>query len=244
MKKMKERYLFDDFDDYRRPLKPYSNVSLGLHKDNKGKRMMYDNAFLSSGMTYSGQYNMPNVVPYFGEKPNCIIPYNTAHRERFYDHCIHFFIDDWYFECIWRRLNQFAKVLRSYKWVAAPDFSMYMDNSMKAINIYNVYRNRFVTSYFQQQGVNIIPSISCGNPESIDYCLDGMPKGGIFWIGNVGMAKDEEHRKYWRHFVSVVEERLHPKELLIYGSPIKLPELHTPVSYYKEYINTILSYDK
>lgn len=199
----KEKYLFDDFDDYIEPSKIRSEFPLELPKSNKGKRMMSDNAFLANNMTYSGLYNIPNVKSYTGEKPSRLIPYNIAHRERYHNCCIHFFIDDWNFECLWKGLYKFADILRPYKWVAAPDFSMYMDSAMTATNIKNVYENRFVTSYLQQEGVNMIPSISCGGPIHL-----------------------------------AIEERLHPTELLIYGSRIELPGLHTPVTYYKEYTNT------
>lgn len=162
----KEKYLFDDFDDYIEPSKIRSEFPLELPKSNKGKRMMSDNAFLANNMTYSGLYNIPNVKSYTGEKPSRLIPYNIAHRERYHNCCIHFFIDDWNFECLWKGLYKFADILRPYKWVAAPDFSMYMDSAMTATNIKNVYENRFVTSYLQQEGVNMIPSISCGGPDS------------------------------------------------------------------------------
>lgn len=61
-----------------------------------------------------------------------------AHRNRM----IHFFLYDYNFEKIWKDPEPFVELLRPYRGVLTPDFSMYTEMP-PAIQLYNTFRNRW-----------------------------------------------------------------------------------------------------
>ena len=52
---------------------------------------------------------------------------------------VHFFIDDYQFDALWRNVDRYVDKLRQFQYVLTPDFSTYTDFP-KAIQIYNHYR--------------------------------------------------------------------------------------------------------
>lgn len=66
-----------------------------------------------------------------------------------------------------------------------PDFSMYSDLPL-AIQIYNTFRRRWCGAFWQEQGLNVIPSVCWGTSESYDFCFEGIEKGSIVAVLSFG----------------------------------------------------------
>lgn len=72
---------------------------------------------------------------------------------------VHFFMDDYQFMRLWRYPEKYLLTLQKFKYVMAPDFSTYTDFPV-ALQIYNHYRKHWLAAYWQEHGINVIPTIS------------------------------------------------------------------------------------
>ena len=86
-----------------------------------------------------GEYHIPTLYPYNYE-PTESIGFNFAKSAKDKNNKgVHFFVDDYQFERLWREPNAYIKLLSEFHSLMAPDFSLYQ-NYPKAIQIYNHYR--------------------------------------------------------------------------------------------------------
>ena len=104
--------------------------------------------------------------------------------------------------------------------VMSPDFSTYTDFP-KAIQIYNHYRKHWVGAYLQENGVNVIPTISWSTPDSFEWCFDGEPEGGVVAVSSVGAASSRGKKVLFMEGYNEMIARLCPEVILFIG---KIPE--------------------
>lgn len=132
---------------------------------------------------------------------------------------VHFFIDDYQFERIWNNPDKYVEKLKKYKYVCTPDFSPYGDMPL-ATQIFNHYRKHWVGKYLQDKGVNIIPTIRCSTDErSLDWYLDGEPKGGVVIISSMWTNKPEEKEIFLKEY-NKMYETLQPSKVFLYGKMV------------------------
>lgn len=163
-----------------------------------------------------GSYDMPCV---HGEDyiPESLTPFNYVLSKRVKSESgIHFFIDDYQFERVWRNPTRYIEVLRNYDCVLTPDFSLYTDMP-KAMMIWNTYRSRLIGQMMQDNGLLVIPTVSWADTDSFDFCFDGLPTGATLAVSTIGTNIGEESKLLFRLGMAEMIERLHPKNLLIYG---------------------------
>lgn len=165
-----------------------------------------------------GEYNIPAIQPVF-ELPeiNTWLEFEKAkrRREKSKDIGVHFFEYDFKFECVWNFPDRYAEVMKQYGAVITPDFSYYIDFP-KALRIYNKYRMHWISAYWQEKGVNIIPLIRYGLEEDWDWCFDGYPIGSIVAVSAVGCGKSQEAIDKGMRGYEEMLKRLQPKEILVY----------------------------
>jgi hypothetical protein len=129
---------------------------------------------------------------------------------------VHFFVDDYQFERIWRMPTQYTSLLSDFHTVLTPDFSLYTDYP-KAIQIYNHYRKHWLGAYWQFLGLRVIPTIAWSDPDSYNWCFDGTPKGATVAVSSVGTQRNKVAKSLfiagWREMV----ERLEPETVIFYG---------------------------
>ena len=100
---------------------------------------------------------------------------------------VHFFCNDFEFERVYRYPFRYLKVFKKYYGVIGPDFSSFIDNrKFKALNIFNVFKNRLIDYFLQQNGVRVIPSVVFGSADDFPYCCDGIPKNSTIAISSLG----------------------------------------------------------
>lgn len=165
-----------------------------------------------------GEYNIPAIQPVY-ELPNIDqwLEFEKAKklRNKPKKTGVHFFEYDFKFECVWNFPDRYADVLSAYDAIITPDFSYYIDFP-KALRIYNKYRMHWITAYWQEKGLNMIPLIRLGLEEDWDWCFDGYPIGSIVAISTVGCGKDKESRENGDRAYEELLKRLEPKEVLVY----------------------------
>ena len=131
----------------------------------------------------------------------------------------HFFIDDYQFERLWQRPDAYLDVLKPYKCVLTPDFSLYMDMP-DAMQQWNRYRSAALGNYWQRNGITVVPTLSWAQPSSYGFCFKGLPRHSTVATSTVGVARDEAARAVWRDGMREAMKRLEPRRVLLYGKDI------------------------
>lgn len=91
---------------------------------------------------------------------------------------IHCFIDDYQFERLWNRPNEYIEIIRPYQCMLSPDFSLYTDMTMPT-KIWNVYRSRLIGAYYQAQGIEIIPTVQWAEADTFEFCFKGIEQAAL-----------------------------------------------------------------
>ena len=130
---------------------------------------------------------------------------------------VHFFLDDYQFERVWRRMPKYAEILSRFDAVMAPDFSLYTDFP-KALQIYNHYRKHFIGAYLQSMGIKVYPTVGWSDKGSYEWCFDGDPFGGTVCVSSVGTQRDAESKRLFALGYNAMCERLNPETIIFYGN--------------------------
>lgn len=171
-------------------------------------------------------YGFPELFPV--KKPiNCDrwIDFETARSKRDTSFSgLHFFIDDYKFQCLWNSPKRYIDFLARRKCVVMPDFSMYV-NFPPALQIYNKYRNHWLAAYYSINGVRIIPCVLCSGSDSFPWLFDGLPEKSVIAISDIGIARGG-HRLLFEDTYYAMRERLHPIQILYFtrSSNIEPPD--------------------
>ena len=89
--------------------------------------------------------------------PEKLIPFNIALQpDTDTNGYVHFFIDDYQFDRVWRSPERYLLILSRYKGIIAPDFSLFIDMPL-AVQKWNVYRNRVIAAYYAKAGIDVTP---------------------------------------------------------------------------------------
>lgn len=129
----------------------------------------------------------------------------------------HFFLDDFKFERVWNTPKKYIETLKRYKTgVLSPDFSLYTDYPI-AVQLWNVYRSRWLGRYWQEQGIQVIPTVGWSTPESYDFCFDGIEHGSAVALSTLGVLRNKEAQKLFISGFNEMKQRIEPTEIILYG---------------------------
>lgn len=173
-----------------------------------------------------GEYGMPVIEAVHGTEADRWIPFNYAlgHWKpgggKKIRSGLHFYLDDYQFTRVWNYPDVYLNLLARFDAVAAPDFSTYLDFP-QAIRIYNVFRNRWLAAWWQQNGIRVVPNVEWGTKEDFGWILDGQPRKSDIIVSSVGCLGNRESRKLWVEGFEEVLKRLEPEKVFLYG---RLPE--------------------
>jgi len=158
----------------------------------------------------STQYQSCNFIG-FNYAKGCTDPENKG---------IHFFLDDYQFNRVWNDPDRYIDMLRKFKSVLSPDFSLYTDFP-KALQIYNHYRKHWLAAYWQEKGINVIPTVCWSTEESFEWCFDGEPAHGCVAVSAIGTQMRKADKEAFMNGYNEMLKRLEPEKILFYG---KVPE--------------------
>ncbi len=171
----------------------------------------------------AGKYDIPEILPVY-ELPEVKewVGFNYVLTDKNPEgKGVHFFVDDYQFERVWNNPDAYVEKLKQYTAVLAPDFSPYGDMPL-ATQIFNHYRKHWVAAYLQSKGVMMIPTIRASTDErSLEFYLEGEPKGGIVAISAMWATKSKELWEYFKREYNLMYETLKPVKVLVYGREIK-----------------------
>lgn len=137
------------------------------------------------------------------------IGFNECLSSKNTDKNVHFFLHDYQFERCWRDAERYIPVLKKFKTVLSPDFSLYLDMP-PILQKFNHYRKQFLGALWQKNGVNVIPTICWGDEDSYDFCFKGYKKGGIVAVSTLGSKR---HKDYFYSGYHEMIKRLAPKKI-------------------------------
>lgn len=134
----------------------------------------------------------------------------------------HFFTDDYRFETVWNRPKQGLTKIKRLGCSLSPDFSLWTDMPAAA-QLWNVYRNRWCAAYWQNNGVDVIPTVSWADIRSWAFCFNGLPHNSTVAVSTVGIVRNSEARTGFLEGFRQMMYRLTPTTVLVYGT--LLPEI-------------------
>ena len=88
---------------------------------------------------------------------------------------IHFYISDYKFNCLWDYPNRYY------------DFPV-------ALQIFNKYRNHWLSAYYSVHGISMIPNITVSTPNCYEWSFCGYPKKSVVAFSDIGSMSDPELR--------------------------------------------------
>ena len=173
------------------------------------------NAFLVASATYAGEYEIP-CISVTEQIPNRLISFTKALATTDFEQWIHFYEDDYLFECVWDSPKDYLDLFKKFNGVILPDFSLYRDMPFN-MQISNIYRSRAIGNWLQKNNVNIIPNIRYGDERTYKICCDGVEQGGTIAIGSHGNMKCSTDRKFFLEGLAVIVEIIQPSVIVVYG---------------------------
>lgn len=163
--------------------------------------------------------------------PDDLIGFNYAKSSENKNCGIHFYIDDYQFERLWNKPEEYTEILYDYDCILSPDFSLYMDMPMP-MKIWNIYRSRFIGNYYQSKGIKVIPTLSWAEPETFQFCFEGIPEGSIVSVSTIGVKEDKDALKIWNDGMKAAMEKIKPSTILVYGGKLDFDYGNIDVRYY------------
>ena len=209
------------------PLEELDSISITADNDPKCNRDNHryrkehcNNLNLCLSLTGSGYFQMPVLDPFIGTEPNRLIPFPAAISGTDFNVGVHFYIDDYLFERIWASPERYVEKLSRFQCVIGPDFSQYANMSYP-MRMWNCYRNRVLTSYFQKNGVNVIPNVTWSLPDSYEYSFSGIPQKSVIAINCTSILHSNLSKFLWYKGYYEALHRIQPVRIIRYGSIMK-----------------------
>lgn len=87
-----------------------------------------------------------------------------------------------------------------------------------AVQIHQIFKNRWCGAFFQSRGLKVIPSLVWGEADTFWFCFDGVDEGSVVAVSTVGMRTEKQL------FMAGYKEmlrRIKPKAVICYGEPFE-----------------------
>lgn len=128
---------------------------------------------------------------------------------------VHFFVDDYRFEGIYKNPERSLKRYSQYAFLLSPDFSTYADMPLWR-QFESVAKNRWVGAYWQSKGLVVVPTVSWGNSPTFEFCFNGVEKNSTVAVGMIGCKRS---RLAFMHGYNEMMKRLQPEMVIVFGTP-------------------------
>lgn len=235
-------YLFSRKDMYIAEHMPTgtNTVTAAIPKRLK-RKMIYDNMHLMRDMEFTSTNHFPQMMGYNGTTDLTYVPYNLRNKFDGTNQAVHFFLHDYMFrDAVWCNLERTTYSLSKFSVLLTPDLSLWKDLPTDYYNRQNIFRTRFIGAYWQKCGYSVIATASWGDLASFGYCFEGLPPESIIAVSGMGSRKSASAFNLWCYGLRRLEEAKRPSLILVYGQPVDIPDLQTPVQFIPDFISTRL----
>ena len=182
----------------------------------------------------AGFYEMP-IIRKSTFIPSDLIGFNYALNSKNKRAGIHCFVDDYQFERLWNNPDAYIETIAGYECFLSPDFSLYLDMPM-AMKVWNIYRSRMIGQYYQDHGIEVIPTVSWAEPETFSFCFDGIEIGATVAVSTIGVKRNEYAQKLWQQGMDAMIKTIKPSNILLYGGVVEYDYKGIPIVEYKNHV--------
>ncbi len=175
-------------------------------------------SYLVENADYEGYFELPKIQT-SNLLPEKIIPFSKAMSKKWsdFDCWVMFYEHDGKFERLWKNPKQYLNKLKKFRGVISPDFSLYR-NMPLVMQLWNTYRGRALATWFQKNGIEIIPNIRWNDERAYLFCFDGIEKEKTIAVGTHGCIKRKSDRAYFKKGLYELVNKLSPKNIIVYGA--------------------------
>lgn len=173
-------------------------------------------AFLVEKANYEGTEEIP-CIKTSNLIPQKVITFSKALTSTDYDQWVVFYEQDERFIRLWNKPHKYLNILKKFKGVITPDFSLYR-NMPLVMQKWATYQGKALGVWLQNEGIEIIPNVRFADERSYDFCFDGVEKNSTVAIGTHGCIKKLTDRAYFEKGLSEMVEQLQPKTIIVYGA--------------------------
>ena len=149
--------------------------------------------------------------------PARVIPFSKALQSTDFDQWVVFYEHDSQFVRLWNNPRKYINILRKYKGVVTPDFSLYR-NMPLVMQKWSTYQRKAIGVWLQNKGVEVIPNVRFADERSYSFCFDGVEKRSTVAIGTHGCIKKLTDRAYFEKGLAEMVKRLQPQTIIVYGA--------------------------
>lgn len=192
------------------------------------KIMNIEKGFFPSSNSYGipdvkkDEFNVTELIPYRADSNRN----GTAH----------FFLDDYRFERCWKSPDSQIEELQKYQGVLSPDFSLYT-NYPEAMQIWQVYRNRWCAAYWQNLGIKVIPTVGWSDSNSFKYAFLGIENNSTVAVSTVGILNNEISKMLFEDGFTEMIRQINPKKILIYGNKLEIFDKYKNIKLFEPFHN-------
>lgn len=212
----------------------YLSVFQGLTSSRR-RKLKQNNMHLTEGMEFSYPNEFPILRPYCSSVDYAFHAYGSHAKLDGQGQAIHFFDYKFATACD-KNLERTTSLLSKFDCIFTPDYSLYVDMPVQ-MNKHNIFLSRFAGAFWQQCGLNVIPTASWSNADSFEYCFEGLPKNSIIGVCGTGVKWCSAAYRLWQYGMRALEETLTPTAIIVYGSNLEVSGLHTPLYFIQDNIS-------
>jgi len=138
-------------------------------------------------------------------------------NEYYKSYGVHFFVDDYRFEGIFKRPELSLDKYSQYAFLLTPDYSLYAEMPQWR-QIENIGKSRWIGAYWQNNGCIVVPTLSWSGPRSYEYCFKSIEKGSIVAVGTIGCRQSK--RAFMLGYKEMLSQ-IDPSAIICFGTPFK-----------------------
>jgi hypothetical protein len=173
------------------------------------------NAFLVKNADYDGDEEIPRVRT-SSLIPTQAVAFSKATLQANFNQWVHFYEHDEKFEKLWREPKRYLPLIKKFKGIISPDYSLYYDMPY-CMQVWNTYRGKALAYWLQQNDVEVIPNVRWGDERTFDVATLGIEKGKTFAVGTHGCIKTVEGRNMFISGFDYAVKKLQPQKVIVYG---------------------------
>lgn len=184
------------------------------------------NSKLVENAVFTGLLEFPAIMkPERIVIPVAMIPFSMRKYSDKHKEAIMFYEHDLKFRELLTGVEDYIDEIKKFPAVISPDCSLYRDMPL-VLQMVNVYLNRQIGHFLQEQGCYVIPNVRWGDersyirtiPSELPFAFLGIPKHSIVSIGTYGCCKSKADKTYLKEGLNAMLNELEPEVVLVYGA--------------------------
>lgn len=183
---------------------------------NNNKKHDVFKSFLVQNASYAGNFEIP-ILQSTSSIPLKVIPFSKAISSNEYDAWIVFYENDDKFVRIWNNPKRYLSIIKKFKGVISPDFSVYR-NMPLSMQVWSTYQGKALAHFWQENEIDVIPNVRFGDKRTFEFCFDGVPKNSVVAVGTHGCIKSIVDRMHFKIGLAQMVKVLVPHTIIVYGT--------------------------